>query len=317
MIPLTLKNSQLKRKISLSVLFVVLFCGMCANGASAEKMRVVVSSFPLYDFAKKIGGDLVDVKLLLPPGVEAHGFSPTPHDMIAMQRADLFLYTSKNLESWAGAFVEAGPDGKINGVEVGEHLVSSEGDHADHDHNGEGGHGGDPHVWLNPLFALKMVEKISDELIKFDSSHKREYEHNLSTYQGYIRRLDAEIETRLGNCKLHTIISGGHFAFGPFAKRYGLEVVSPFQGYSPDAQPSPRSIVGLVKYMNKTGSKVVFHEELVQPKVAEIIASETGAGLLLLHGAHNVSKDELQRGETYLSLMNQNLENLTIGLQCQ
>ena len=107
MISVALKKIQFRRNAYLSILLVVVFYGMSVSLASAEKMRVVVSSFPLYDFAKKVGGDLVDVKLLLPPGVEAHGFSPTPHDMIAMQRADLFLYTSKNLESWAEAFVEA------------------------------------------------------------------------------------------------------------------------------------------------------------------------------------------------------------------
>lgn len=316
MIQVALKHFQFKGKAYLSIFLVVVFSGMSVSLASAEKMRVVVSSFPLYDFAKNVGGDLVEVKLLLPPGVEAHGFSPTPHDMIAMQQADLFLYTSKNLESWADAFVEASPTGKSNGIEVGEHLISF-GDGQHHEHNGEGGHGGDPHIWLNPLFAMKMAEVISVELIKVDPSHRDEYEQNYSKYIGELRQLDKEIEKSLGSCKFHTIISGGHFAFGPFAKRYRLDALSPFQGYSPGAQPSPRAIANLVKYVRKTGSKAIFHEELIQPKIAKIIASETGVTLLLLHGVHNVSKDELQRGESYLSLMRKNLDNLKLGLQCQ
>ena len=316
MILVALKKIQFRRNAYLSILLVVVFYGMSVSLASAEKMRVVVSSFPLYDFAKKVGGNLVDVKLLLPPGVEAHGFSPTPHDMIAMQRADLFLYTSKNLESWAEAFVEASPTGKSNGIEVGEHLTLS-GDDQHHDHNGEGGYGGDPHIWLNPLLAMKMVAVISAELKKVDSSHRDQYEKNSSKYIEDLRQLDDEIEKSLVSCKYHTIISGGHFAFGSFAKRYRLEALSPFKGYSPDAQPSPRGIANLVKYVRQTGGKAIFHEELIQPKIAKIIAGETGATLLLLHGVHNVSKDELQRGETYLSLMKKNLDNLKLGLQCQ
>jgi zinc transport system substrate-binding protein len=143
------------------------------------------------------------------------------------------------------------------------------------------------------------------------------YRENSRRYIEKLDQFDSETSKILQGCRLKTIVSGGHFAFGPFAKRYGLKAVSPFKGYSPNGQPSPRAIAGLVDTIRKTGSRVIFHEELVQPKVARVVAEETGVKLLLLHGIHNVSRDELQRGETWLSLMKKNVENLRQGLQCR
>jgi len=285
------------------------------NAVAAEKLSVVTSIFPLYDFASQVGGNLVDVKLLLSPGVEAHSFSPTPHDIITISQADLFLYTSDVLEPWAGNIVAAlaAKIGKV--VEVGKYIQTDESDHIGHegDHHGKG----DPHIWLDPLLAVKMVTVIEEALAEVDPDRRAVYSENSAEYIKKLQQFDAETAHILQNCQLHTIVSGGHFAFGVFAKRYGLTTVSPFHGYSPNAQPSPKAIGRLVKIVRKTGSNVIFHEELIEPKVARIIADETGGHLLLLHGVHNVSRDELARGETYLSLMQRNVQNLRQGLQCQ
>ncbi len=296
------------------IVYTLLFLFGCSYVIAAEKVSVVTSIFPLYDFSMQVGGDHVNVKLLLPPGVEAHGFSPTPNNMIAVKRADLFLYTSDILEPWAGTIVTAVgvKDGQV--VEVGEEIITREIDHAGHD----GQHrGSDPHIWLDPALAVEMVEVIEAALSEVDPENSRVYNHNSAEYISKLHQFDKQTKQILQNCRLQTIVSGGHFAFGAFAERYGLVTVSPFQGFSPDAQPSPKAIGELVKTVRKTGSKVVFHEELIQPKVAKIIADETGASLLLLHGVHNVSREELERGENYLSLMQKNVDNLRQGLQCQ
>lgn len=126
-----------------------------------------------------------------------------------------------------------------------------------------------------------------------------------------------DIRLALSQCQLDTIISGGHFAFGNFAKRYNISAVSAYNGFSPDARPSPKGITRLITTMKRVGSKVVFHEELIDPKIARIIAEETGAELRLLHGAHNISRKEMQNGATYLSIMRDNLAHLQEALQCQ
>ena len=133
------------------------------HAIAAEKVSVVTSIFPLYDFTVQVGGDLVDVKLMLPPGVEAHGFSPTPKNMIAVKRADLFLYTSDILEPWAGTIVAAVGvrDGKV--VEVGKEIISATTGHTDHNKQHRGL---DPHIWLDPALAVEMVEVIIKQNVK-------------------------------------------------------------------------------------------------------------------------------------------------------
>jgi zinc transport system substrate-binding protein len=122
------------------------------------------------------------------------------------------------------------------------------------------------------------------------------------------------IRATLEKCKSRTIIYGGHFAFGYFARRYGLEYLSPYAGFSPNAEPTPRKIAELIETLKKTGSSCIYYEELLEPRVARIIAENTGAKLLLLHGAHNISRDELDQGVTYLEIMQGNLERLKLGL---
>ena len=313
------------RKRVFFIVCALLFSFSNLYGSEEEKVRVVTSIFPLYDFASQVGGDLVDVKMLLPPGVEAHGFSPTPHDMVDVTRADLFLYTSNTLEPWAGTIVAALGAGKGKVVEVGTEILYKKDDHTasgvedttDRHHEGHNHSGEDPHIWLDPRLAMKMVEVIGAALSEVDPEHSEVYRNNSEAYTRDLDLFDIRTEQILQNCKVRTIVSGGHFAFGSFAERYGLTAVSPFLGYSPNAQPSPRAIAGLVKIVRKTGSTVIFHEELVEPKVARIVADETGGRLMLLHGVHNVSREELERGETYLSLMQKNVQNLKQGLQCQ
>ncbi len=317
--------SKLIRNKVLFTFCLFLFSIGYVYAAEAGKVKVVTSIFPLYDFASQVGGDLVDVKLLLPPGVEAHGFSPTPHDMVTVTRADLFLYLSDILEPWAGTIVAAlGADkGKV--VEVGKEIMNTKDGHADRgkrnstdDHiDGHPRASGDPHIWLDPHMAVEMVKVIEIVLSEVDPEHSEIYRNNSRVYIKELELFDAGTEQILRNCKVRTIISGGHFAFGSFAKRYRLTAVSPFRGYSPNAQPSPKAIAELVKIVRRTGSTVIFHEELIQPKVARIVARETGGRLMLLHGVHNVSREELEQGETYLSLMKKNVQNLKQSLQCQ
>ena len=113
------------------------------------------------------------------------------------------------------------------------------------------------------------------------------------------------------------IIYGGHFAFGYFAKRYGLGYESPYEGFSPNAEPSPKAIVELIKKMKSSQIKYIYYEELIDPKVARTISQAAGAKLELLHGAHNISKSELENGVTFIYIMNKNLEKLKEGLECR
>jgi zinc transport system substrate-binding protein len=325
-----------------------LFSGAAA--AEAAKLKVTATIFPLYDFARQVGGDRVEVSLLLPPGVEAHTYAPRPGDMIRLGNADVFLYTGEFMEPWAENLVKGVDNPALLVVDTSRGIELAEGDeHDEHVHSGEAGdhaappqeehhghdhgasadahagdasdhhhhHGKDPHIWLDPLLARTMVSTIAEAFAAKDSAGAEIYRNNAESYAKELAALDREITEGLSGCERRTIIYGGHFAFGYFARRYGLEHVSPYPGFAPDAEPSPRAVAELVETMKHTGASVIYHEELIDPKVARAIAAETGARLLLLHGAHNLSREEREQGLSYLRIMRDNLARLREGLACR
>ncbi len=440
-------------------LVVALFAAVPGWGISAaagpEKLKIVTTLFPQYDFTREIGKDKVDVALLLPPGTESHSFEPSPKDIVNIQKSDLFIYTGEAMEpwahklietikgkkvvvvdtsagielmkeedhdehegeegehpfEWAGAFVlkkgeytwtfakvdgeyadpqmgmvilpsdKKGPAGieavqekaeklfagsavvkqgsstltpgerlytlkfdnakgstvfKISIVKEGtyvfftEHLPSEfEADEhffkdakaadveavaqepaEEHHHHG----GKDPHIWLDPVYAQKMVDNIVAGLVKADAKNAGFYKQNGAAYKKRLQELDQKFSDAFKRTKYKTIIYGGHFAFGYFAKRYGLQHISPYSGFAPDAEPTPRRIAELVKKLKESGLKVIYYEELIDPKVARVISNQTGAKMVLLHGAHNVSKKELEAKISYIQIMEENLQKLKQGL---
>lgn len=309
-------------------------------------ITIVTTLYPNYDFAQIVGGDKVSVTMIVPPGVEPHSYEPTPRDMMTIEKADLFIYTSEEMEPWAHKIIEnINGDGKVMAISEGieeeaheeEHAHSGEEAHEEehahgeeeaheeehahgeeeaHEEEGHEGHNheNDPHIWLDPLKAIHMVENITNELVTLDPENKAYYEANSSKYIEELKVLDQEIRDAVAGFTSTTIYSGGHFAFGHFIERYGLQYESPFEGFAPDAEPSPKRIAALIDAVNNENISVIYYEELVNPRISQVIADETNAQMLMLHAAHNLSKDEFAASVSYLSIMRQNLENLTIGL---
>jgi len=322
-----------------SVAGLVISCGdRQPRGTSPEqggKVKVITTLFPLYDFARTIGQDRVEVSLLLPPGVEAHSFEPKPSDIVKISGADLFIYTGKFMEPWVEAVLKGvtNPKLKVVDASVGIPLLTAESEAHEH----EGGHqhgeaaeksgsrkdGGhhpghtdvDPHIWLDLRNAATMVDTIAAGLTEIDSAHRDLFIKNAEEYKKKLAALDARFRNELSRCAKREFIQGGHFTFGYLARRYNLTYIAAL-GFTPDSQPSPRQLIALAKQIREHGLKHVYYEELMEPRVAETLSRETGATLLMLHGAHNVSKEELERGVTFLAIMEQNLENLKVGLQC-
>jgi zinc transport system substrate-binding protein len=239
------------------------------------------------------------------------------------------------MEPWAEDLV-AGAAGKgLRVVEAGT-LVElrageADGDHDHHhDHKGTGNkktdhkktqsldHGNvDPHIWLEFTNAAKIALGMAQAFAEKDPKNGEVYKARAQAYGDSLRELDQRYAQTLKTCRHRTIIYGGHFAFGYAAKRYQLKHVSPYKGFSPNAEPSPKDVAQLTRRMKKEGHSHIFFEEGVEPKVARVISGETGAKMLLLHGAHNLGKKELDDKVTYLSLMNDNLQRLQEGLQCR
>jgi zinc transport system substrate-binding protein len=304
------------------LIFLFIISNTSLGYSASESVNIVSTLFPSYDFSRQVGKELVNVSLLLPPGVEAHGFAPTPRDLVTISRADIFLFTGEIMEPWVADILMGVDNKKLLVVDLSKDILIASGNepgehHHHHHHHNNDNNSIDSHFWLDPLKAKKMVHAISNALGKVDPANQKIYQEAARDYIKNLSMLDENIRRNLSNCKIKTIISGGHLAFGHFCSRYNLNIVSAYKGFSPDAKPSPRDIISLIKTMKKLGSKTVFHEELIQPKIATIIAEETGASLKLLHGLHNTSRKERQKGETYLSLMQGNIQSLKEGLQCQ
>lgn len=278
------------------------------NVASDGKIQVITTLFPQYDFAKQIAKDKINIRILLPPGIESHSFEPTPKDIADIRKAGLFIYTGRYMEPWAQTLIANTKSDKPCIVDASKVVILMQETHGGH-------HGGlDPHIWVDPVNAAQMVDNILDGLIKVDPANESFYRANAQSYKEELARLHADFTSLFKKTANKNIIYGGHFAFGYFVKRYGLTYQSPYEGFSPDAEPTPQKIASLIKSIKSGGTKYIYYEELIDPKIARVISEETGAKMLLLNGAHNVSKKELESNITYITIMRGNLERLKTGL---
>lgn len=268
--------------------------------AAEKKLTVVTTLFPLYDFARNIGQDKITVTLLLPPGIEAHSYEPSAGDVMKVAGADIFIYTSKLMEPWAEKFVRGVDSNKLLVMEAGGEFI-----------------GKDPHIWLDFIKAMTIVNRIRDAFIAKDAANRVFYLAAAKLYNKKLADLDAEYQKTLTGCQNKVLIQGGHFAFGYLAQRYHLQYIAAYEGFSPDAEPTPRNLAELVDTIKLYKVKYIFYEELISPRVAEVLAQETGTRLLKLSAAHNLTREELDQGVGFIEIMKANLENLKKGLLCQ
>lgn len=212
-------------------------------------------------------------------------------------------------------------DGHDDADEHDEHHDDAD-EHDEHEHDESSGshsHAGhtheyDPHIWTSPVYAMQMVENIVDALVEKDPQHEAEYRQRADEYIGRLTELDTAFRQVSEQAAHKTIFFGGRFAMTYFVREYGFGCVSAYHDCSAESEPSISSVMKMIDEIEESGAKAVFYEELVDPKVARTIAEETGVKLLLLHSAHNVSREEYENGVTYLDIMWQNVENLKEGL---
>jgi len=278
-----------------------------------KKIKVVTTLFPLYDMAKNIGADKGEVFLLLPPGVEAHSFEPKPSDIVKINEADIFVYTGKFMEPWAEGIIKSTVNKNLIVVDASRGTKMIPGVFHDAD---EPAGSLDPHIWLDFDNAETMVRNIAQAFQSKDSVNESFYEQKADDYANKLSELDSAYKTTLAACKGKEIVYAGHYAFGYLANRYGLKYLAA-QGVSPDAEPTAKDLVNLVMLIKKDNAEYVFYEELTSPKIAETIAGETKAKLLLLNAAHNLAKDEIEKGVSFFDILKRDLDNLKVGLKCR
>lgn len=322
-----MKRTAFSILLILTVMALVTLSG-CARQEqkSSSKLQVVTTLFPLYDFARIIGGDRAEVTMLLPPGMEPHSFEPKPNDIIRISKAGLFVYTNRYMEPWAGSILKGVENRRLQVVDAGlgaNYLKVSAAEGHDHDHERQGTHGSDgqlaamdPHIWLDLANAGLIVNNILAGFVTADPANAALYRSNAAALNSRLAELDQRFRTGLSSCTTRTFLHGGHFTFGYLARRYGLEYRS-LSGVSSESEPSAAKMADMVRQIRSSGVRYLFAEELLSPRLTETLANEAGVAVLKLHGAHNLGKEDLQRGASFIGLMEQNLVNLQKGLVCQ
>jgi len=284
--------------IIFALVFTIVGCSTSNNGQERDsnKVQVFTSFYVLSDFAKKIGGDYVQVTNMIPAGTEPHDFEPTPKEIAQLQKADLFVYNGTGFDQWAKTIVENN-QGKMT-------VVNSS--------NGISIMGTDPHIWLNPMNAEMQAANIRDGLIKIDPTHKDTYNTNFDQLKLFFTKLDQTYQSELKNTSSREIFVS-HAAFGYLAERYQLKQIS-IAGLSPEDEPSPKEIANIVTKARKDNVKYILFEPLVESKYGTTIMNEIGAKSLILNPVESLTKDELAKGEDYFSVMHKNLEVLKTAL---
>lgn len=322
----------MNRKIIFSVCIFALFLFGCKKTDTEVRetskemgnLKIVATLFPDYSFAKELAKD-ADVELLLPPGVDSHTFEPGPDDMKLLKEADLVIYTGDYMEEWFKKIREslALDDGKIvdasKGIELiksghdeDEHDEDDEEEHDEHDHHHH--HLYDPHIWTSPKLAKVMCENIYEGLAKVDNKNESTYKKNLDAYLKELDQIDEEFTAVVNESKDATMYFSSSFALKYFARDYKIKARSIYQTCASDSEPSAKDMALIIDEMKERDAKVIYYEELTDPKMAREIANETGAEPVLFHSCHNLSKDDFGKGLTYLEIMKNNVEALRKGL---
>jgi len=325
------KSWRILVSASITLLAILLLAGCGGNKEKEaasngnEKIKVVATVYPVYEFVKQVGGDKVDVVMLIPPGAEPHDWEPTAKDRTRIKDAKIFAYHGAGFEP-IEKLLTKDVLGATVPVEVSKGVAKLTHPHEENAHKEDKnkqeseekkGHNhdqeGDSHMWLDPLAAEQEVNAILAALIAVDEKNAAYYTENAQKFTKQLVELDQEYKKVLSNTTRKDLITS-HEAFGYLAARYGLNQVG-IMGLSPDAEPTPDKMAEITKFCREHKVKYIFFETLASPKLAQTIAKETGADLLVLNPIENLTEEEMKQGKNYIAIMKENLVNLEKALK--
>lgn len=260
---------------------------------------VVTSFYPLYYLTKEIGGDMVRVVNITPAGTEPHDFELTAKDVAMTQNSTLLVLNGNGFEAWGQKIKDEIGSMGTKVVEAGEGQFV----------------GDDPHVWLSPSLIKGLAKKILMSLSEADPRNADFYRKNEMVLQAKFDGLLERYRQGLANCSKKEFVTS-HDAFSYLAKDFGLTQIA-ISGLSPDEEPSAKDLVEVAKLAKNKGVKYIFFETLASPKLAETVASEIGAQTLVLDPIEGIDDEGLSQGKNYFTVMEENLANLRIALECK
>ena len=299
-------------RAGIAAVAVALAAGATACQASSAddggRLAVVASFYPLAEAAQRVGGDLVAVRNLTPPGVEPHDLELAPDDLEALVTADVVVYLG-------GGFQPAVEDGVAQAEGVAVDALAAVGPLRS-PAPGDAGEelSADPHVWLDPGALLGDRRRRGRGARRADPGDADEFRSNAQDFESELATLGSEFRDGLASCARTTIVTS-HAAFGYLADAYGLRQV-PISGMAPEAEPDPARLAELEALVEREGVTTIFTEELVSPEVAETLADEAGVTTAVLDPLEGLTADEVDAGDDYVSVMRRNLATLRDALGC-
>jgi len=304
------KVSEMKTKLLALMVMVLLLPASLATGCSSPqksahgKMPVVVSILPLADLTARVGGDRIEISdILVPPGSSPHTFEPTPSQIRAVAQAKVLVLVGLHLEYWADKVIDASGNKQMVVVVSSKGISTIAGDA---EGGGEGGV--NPHVWLDPVNAVIMVQNIRDGLIQADPAGKAVYEARAAAYIKQLQQLDREVRQQVSHFREKKFIAF-HPAWVYFAREYGLEQAAVVET-TPGKEPSPAEIARIVQTAKALHAKAIFAEPQFSPKAAQAIAEESGAKVLFLDPLGSSLRDP-----NYINLIRYNVAQMAKALQ--
>lgn len=299
-----------KIMVLVSVVSIAFGLNGCAAGSNnlksfknQDKIAVVTTIYPMYDFVKNIAGDKAEIVNLVPAGMEPHDFELSTGDMQLMEQAQLFIYNGAGMEHFVDKTLESLTNEELVIVEASKGIDTFQSE------NGET----DPHTWLSVENAMKEALAIKEALVKMDVENADYYEANYAAYKDNLEKLDMKYREELTGLSGDTIVVA-HEAFGYLCQEYGLKQEA-VEGLTADSEPDSARMKEIIDFCKKEKIKVIFFEELVSPKVAETIASEAGATTMVLNPIEGLTAEQEEAGVDYIRLMKENLEALKKALK--
>jgi len=288
--------------------------GVSLQEVKTAKLKVVASFYPLYEFSKNVAGDKAEVFTFIPIGVEPHDWEPSANDILKLKESSIFVYNGAGMESFVDKLINSGEYNNVKFVETtkGINLIQTNDEHQKQPSDRTVYN---PHVWLDPILAKHQVMMIKDAMIETDPDNKKYYEDNANAYGNKLDELNSKIQTELSHCQKDTFMPF-HDAYSYFANQYGLKTL-PLSGISPESEVTAADLKKFVDFIQKNEIKTIYSEELVDPKLAATLAEEAGAQVLIFSPLEGLTNQETKDGTTYLDKMNENVQNLKIGLECQ
>ena len=322
---------KLKKVILVIILIAIILVGIIAGvvlgkknkTSNTEKIKVTASNFASYDFLRAIIGDNDNIELtfLLGPGKDAHSYDPTAQDLITIQNSDLFIYIGGEMEKWADRVLPTLDTSSTKVICVADDIKTIDEQEIDgaepEDEEDEEEGAFDEHIWTSPDNAITMVNTLEKSMEEIDSSNSSKYKQNAENYIAKIKNVDKQIQEIVDNKKRDRLVFGDKMPIQYFINYYKLQVSAAFSGCSTETDPSSKTIAYLVNKAKEEKTPVILYIELNNGKVANTIANEVenGCKAMQIQTLHNVSKTDFDNGETWVSLMERNLDVLKTALQ--